>query len=196
MSTGLHLNLGPGRHPAPPPWLNVEKIHRDTQPLAEVVLKEGQSLTEALTDLYPDGFAVARIMACHVAEHIDQHLLLATFREWFDLLATGGQLGIVGPNFYAALQYWKDDLIDLKTLIQHGEVGDIWTEDRWTEWYQSGELDSFAMHSWMSTPERTIGVMRAAGFIAEHREPTWEGMAGWPITASGGAQLACVGTKP
>lgn len=129
-------------------------------------------------------------------EHVQQHLLMPTSREWFDLLEPGGELGIVGPDWWKALQYYKDGLIDVQTLTQHGEVGDRWDVDRWQRWYTDGMLDAYAMHAWCSTPERTVGLLRAVGFVVEEREPTRAGMSGWPITAEGGAQLACVGRKP
>lgn len=185
------LNMGPGMHFAPSPWLNVEAIWRDKHPRPDILLSDFDRLADAV-----NGLAVTRIYAGHCLEHVEQHLLRATATEWFDLLAPGGELGVCQPDFYKALQYWKDGLIDLTGLMRHGDVGDVWSEDRWEQWYRDGELDSFAMHSWNSIPERVHGLLRAVGFVVESRDPTREGMAGWPLTGFGGAQLACVAVKP
>lgn len=193
----IWLNMGPGMHFAPPPWINVERIHRDGHPVPEILLSHhSEALTLALSEsIYMDR-PLTRIYAGHCLEHIEQHQLYTTAMEWFDLLAPGGELGICQPDFYKALQYWKDGLIDLTGLMRHGDVGDVWPEDRWEQWYRDGELDSYAMHSWNSIPERVHGLLRAVGFVVEPREPTREGMAGWPLTGFGGAQLACVAVKP
>lgn len=181
---------------APPPWVNVEAIQRDNHPAVDLLSPPGAPLAESLDAAYPGGYTVSRVFAGHCLEHVQQHVLLSTVVEWFDLLEPGGQLGIIGPDWWKALRYYKDDLIDVQTLTQHGEVGDRWPVERWEQWYRDGMLDAYAMHAWCSTPERTVGVLRAAGFVVEEREPDHDGMAGWPITAAGGAQLACVATKP
>lgn len=194
----IWLNMGPGMHFAPEPWVNVEAIHRDNHPRPALIVEPGESLLLAVcAEFGPDaGERVTRIYAGHCMEHVEQHLLHQVATQWFDLIAPGGELGICQPDFYKALQYWKDGLIDMTGLMRHGDVGDVWPEDRWEQWYRDGELDSYAMHSWNSIPERVHGLLRAVGFVVEPREPTREGMAGWPLTGFGGAQLACVARKP
>jgi len=196
----LRLNMGPGQHMATG-WINVEAIQRDNHPPADILLTckdPSRALYSALVDYGIDEPAgsVDRIYAGHCTEHIDQRDLFVVMSDWFNVLRPGGELGICQPDFYKALQYWKDGLIGLTDLMRHGDVGDVWPEDRWEDWYRNGEQDSWAMHSWNSIPERVHGLLRAVGFVVEAREPTREGMAGWPLTGFGGAQLACVGTKP
>lgn len=190
----IWLNLGPGMHLSPPEWCDVEIIQRDNHPRAEIVLGN-ETLTQAVRDRYPDQ-SVTKIAAIHMLEHVDQRDLVATVREWYDLLKPGGQVGICQPDVDIALDYFKRDLIPKRDLHRHMEVGDVWPTERWEQWYRDGELDSFALHSWNSVPARVHGLLRSVGFVVEEREPTPEGMAGWPLTGFGGAQLACVGTKP
>lgn len=181
---------------APAPWVNVEAIWRDTHPEPDLLVEPGKPILPAIHAKFGPDAAVARIYAGHCLEHVEQHLLFQVARDWFEILEPGGQLGVCQPDFYQALQYWKDGLISLTDLMRHGDVGDVWPEERWETWYRSGELDSWAMHSWNSIPERVHGLLRAVGFEVEPREPTPESMDGWPLTGYGGAQLACVGTKP
>lgn len=194
MSGELWVNLGPGMHLTPPPWIDVEAIQRDNHPRAEIVLGD-ETLTEAVRAKYGDT-PVTKIAAIHMLEHVDQRDLVATVREWFALLAPGGQVGICQPDVRIALRYYKDGLIPERDLHRHMEVGDVWETERWETWYRDGELDSWALHSWNSVPERVHGLLRSAGFAVEEREPTKAGMLGWPLSGFGGAQLACVGTKP
>lgn len=195
--SGLRLNMGSAMHPAPGPWINVEAIWRDTHPKPDILLSDyDYSLTDAIADVYGEDATVSAIYAGHTLEHIDQHIIVGVISEWFDLLEPGGELGVCQPDVNIALQYYKDGLIPLRDLHRHMEVGDVWPAERWETFYRDGQLDSFALHSWNSVPERVHGLLRAIGFIVEEREPTREGMAGWPLTGFGGAQLACVGTKP
>ena len=193
----LRLNMGSAMHPALAPWVNVEAIWRDTHPKPDILLSDyDYSLTDAIADVYGEDATVSAIYAGHTLEHIDQHIIVGVISEWFNLIEPGGELGVCQPDVNIALQYYKDGLIPLRDLHRHMEVGDVWDEDRWETWYRDGQLDSFAMHSWNSVPERVYGLLRAVGFVVEPREPTRAGMVGWPLTGFGGAQLACVGRKP
>lgn len=194
MVDGLKLNMGPGMNMAPAPWLNVEVIQRDNHPRADILIGD-QTLTEAVRSRWPDAPVVA-ICACHCLEHIPIESIMGVVGEWFDLLAPGGQLGITQPDFWIALRYYKQGLIDEADLIRHGEPGDRYDAARWEQWFRDGQLDSFALHSWNSVPERVHGLLRAVGFEVEVREPTRAAMAGFPITGEGGAQMAVVATKP
>lgn len=189
------VDLGPGMHPAKG-WCSVDRIQRDNHPRVDVVWAEGETLREALDrDGYPD--PVTHILCCHIWEHVPQHELMPMAREMFDLLAPGGQMCIVQPDFWIALDYHVRGLIDKQDLMRHGEHGDFtWNESRWEEWFRDGCLDSYALHSWTSVPERVLGLMRAAGFHAEQRQPLRHDLPGWPISGEGGAQLAVLCTRP
>lgn len=93
------LNLGAGRFPAPPPWVNVDVLPAWGDVVADV---------RALP--FADGSAIA-VYAGHVAEHLDLGDLNGFLRDVRRILKPGGALVAVIPD------------IDLgRSLIETGQA--------------------------------------------------------------------------
>lgn len=171
---GTYLNMGPGLHAAPAPWINIERIHRDKHP-------EPQLLWVGNVLPYDDG-SVERVYAGHMMEHMPQEEAVEVVREWYRVLQPGGVLTVVGPDVNRALALFQSGQFSRNDLWERMEHGTVYTIERWTEWYRDGMLDSFATHSWNCIPERVIGMLQAAGFV-DVKELDPAVLTDWPLTA-------------
>lgn len=147
----LWLNLGSGDLPANAPWVNVDQWQGNRA-----------DVTADVRDLPWSAGSVERIYCGHVLEHLEPDEVVVALREMRRVLAPGGEVCIVGPDYDRALV--ENDPV-LLSVIRDG--GDRWPGDR---------------HLWLST-ETTALAFVALVFPNAEPVPIAEVGEPWPVVS-------------
>lgn len=114
----LRLNLGSGPHPTPGGWLSV-----DSDPAhSPAVLADVGALP------FDDDSAEA-LYAGHLLEHVPLAAIAPVLAEWRRVLASGGELVIVGPDIDRAVDQGEPAWL-IAQIVAHG--GDGPASHAWT----------------------------------------------------------------
>lgn len=152
----MWLNLGCGQYHAPAPWVNV-----DANPITR---------PDVVADIahlpWPDHTA-ERIYCGHVLEHVPPDDVVAVLMELRRLLAPGGELCIVGPDYDRALANpVVEEREPLLRSIRDG--GGRWSGDE---------------HLWLSTEAATLGYVRSVFLSARTPNIADVDDAVWPVVS-------------
>jgi predicted SAM-dependent methyltransferase len=162
--TPIWLNIGCGTHRAPAPWVNTDVVENEsTHP--DVIVPTGEFP-------WPDGSA-ERVYLGHVLEHMYWGPPLVAFLEGVRrVLAPGGMVLAVGPDYVKTLHGWREgryawDLAE--SVCEHARGANDLVGD-WPE----------ARHHWNCSGERMMTAFHCAGFErAVPMEGGWDGQ--WPV---------------
>lgn len=171
------VNLGCGPHPAPAPWHNVD-VPGSTAAADQVICAGTFPFT-----------GVERVYAGHVFEHVawdDVTALLALIRT---RMTPGGEMMVVGPDLWAALELWRTGEYSRDQLEAVLEGDDHYFGDGIEGW-------AGARHQWNPTPDRHLRALQAAGWDATVIEFGVDQLRGWPVVSFASAQFAIAAVAP
>lgn len=143
------LNVGCGTHNAPAPWWNVDVVYapeHSTTP--DDVVPRGPLP-------YADGSAT-RVLLSHVLEHQPWPAALPFLEDVRRVLAPGGEVFAIGPDYVRTLRMWKEGRCewDLAEAVLEHARGRQDIDGPWTE----------ARHHWNCSEDRMLLLLREAGF--------------------------------
>lgn len=105
---------------------------------------------------YPDGSA-ERVYAGHVLEHMPWPDTLAFVGELQRVLASGGELLVVGPDVLRTIHRWRDGLepdFMLHTVLEYHDANTGFVSSDWPN----------ARHWWNCWEQRVVDLLRLAGY--------------------------------
>ena len=165
-----HLNIGCGPYLAPDPWFNVDVIDNDEVKPDQVVSED-----VSYTATFP---YVERIYLGHVLEHIDWDDCAALVDDLFDALKpNGGELLVVGPDVFKAIELYRRGKLGWGTL-----VGCL--EHQHEMHMVGGEYWRGATHKWNCEEKRVMELLIEAGFtqVIAH-DAGDQALNEWPVVA-------------
>ena len=161
----MKLNVGSGPHPAPSPWINVDR-HPE--------LFDNVHVAVSVLDLPFRDRTVEAIYAGHILEHLGWHdELPAALAEFRRVLRFDGVLCVVGPCIDLAIATRQPE--DLLAAIRE-------------DWAEPSGLG----HRWTPTARLTGQALAAAGFVVAEVDVTSIVPPEWPNPSTAPWQCAFV----
>ena len=177
----MKLNLGCGPHYANG-WVNVDRVHEPELHITpDVVNPTGRPCLLEVED-------VTHIYLGHVLEHVAWGDVPGFLSECGDLLNTGGECLVVGPDVWNTLRMWKTGKVPDSLVAAVIENDD-------TFMIEGASWDG-SRHQWNAERGRVAKAMRAAGFVDVHEfEQMSDVPSGWPIVSRVEWQSAVIGKR-